>query len=60
MNKYAKLYFQSLKTANQPVLGKIIPHWDKVLEMVKEYQEERKKLRMGEPKLPSINQQAKI
>jgi hypothetical protein len=44
MNKYAKIYLGALKTANpsRGVIAAVFPGFNKVLDMVKDYQAERR------------------
>ncbi len=44
MNKYAKIYLEALKTANpsRGVIAAAFPGFNKVLDMVKDYQAERR------------------
>ena len=44
MNKYAKIYLEALKTANQSIIAAVFPGFNKVIDMVKDYQKDRRSL----------------
>lgn len=45
MNKYADIYFGHLKVAQDGLLAKVIPNFDKLMAMVEDYRKERREAR---------------
>ena len=54
MNKYAKLYFDTLKSAADSPLASIFPSFQGVIDMVKDYQKDRQ-LAKGISPVPKVN-----